>query len=336
MAADASSAPLLEARDLRKHYAVSHGWLRRASLRAVDGVSFAIGRGETLGVVGESGSGKSTLGRCLIRLEEPTAGRVLFDGTDMTALPAPRLRRLRRRFQMVFQDPYDSLNPRMTVGDAVLEPVLLHGLAAGADARGRVRERFDLVGLSASLLARYPHQLSGGQQQRAAIARALAADPELVVLDEPTSALDVSVQAQLLNLLRGLQRRLGLSYLFISHDLSVVSYIAGRVLVMYLGRVVEEGPTRALFADPKHPYTFALLSAIPVNEPWERRERIVLRAEPPSPLAAPAGCAFASRCPWAVERCRREPQSLQPVGPDRRVACWRSAAGEIDWTHPEE
>jgi oligopeptide/dipeptide ABC transporter ATP-binding protein len=326
---------LLEARDLRKHYSVPRGVFKRVPLRAVDGVSFAVERGETLGIVGESGSGKSTLGRCLLRFEEPTAGRVLFAGTDVTALAAEPLRRLRRRFQMVFQDPYDSLNPRMTVGDAVLEPIFLHGIASGAEARQRVRERFDLVGLAGSHLGRYPHQLSGGQQQPVAIARALAADPELVVLDEPTSALDVSVQAQLLNLLRALQRRLGLSYLFISHDLSVVSYIAGRVLVMYLGRVVEEGPTRALFSDPKHPYTYALLSAIQVNEPWERRERVVLRAEPPSPLAAPPGCAFAQRCPWAVERCRREPQALQPIGPGRRAACWSSAAGEITWAKPE-
>ncbi len=326
---------LLKVSDLRKSYAVSGGAFRRQTLLAVDGVSLTVRPGETLGVVGESGSGKSTLGRCLLRLEEPSGGRVLFQGTDLTALSSGRLRPLRRHLQMVFQDPADSLNPRMTAGEAVLEPIILHRLLGASAARRRVAELFEMVGLAEVHLARYPHQLSGGQQQRVAIARALASNPTFMVLDEPTSALDVSVQAQLLNLLRDLQRRLALSYLFISHDLSVVSYMAGHVAVMYLGRIVEEGPTRQLFADPRHPYTRALLSAVPVNAPWEQRERIVLRGEPPSPLGRPAGCLFASRCPWAVERCRAEPQALEVIAPGRRVACWRSAAGEIDWAAPE-
>ncbi len=301
----------------------------------MDGVSLAVRPGETLGVVGESGSGKSTLGRCLLRLEEPSAGRVVFQGTNLMGLPGDRLRALRRRMQMVFQDPADSLNPRMTAGQTVMEPMGLHGLAHGAAARRRTVELFGMVGLSDAHLDRYPHQLSGGQQQRVAIARALAPQPDFIVLDEPTSALDVSIQAQLLNLLRDLQKRLGLSYLFISHDLSVVRYMANRVAVMYLGRIIEEGPTQELFADPRHPYTRALLSALPVDAPWERPERIVLRGEPPSPLNVPRGCPFAPRCPWALPPCHAESQPLQPVGPGRSAACWRSAAGEIDWTRPE-
>jgi oligopeptide/dipeptide ABC transporter ATP-binding protein len=234
--------------------------------------------------------------------------------------------------QMVFQDPADSLNPRMPVGKTVLEPLLLYGVTDGTRAWQRVMELFELVGLSETHRSRYPHQLSGGQQQRVAIARALATDPHFIVLDEPTSALDMSIQAQLLNLLRDLQKRLKLSYLFISHDLSVVSYMARRVAVMYLGRVIEEGPTRLLFADPKHPYTRALLSAVPVHTPWEQRERIVLRGEPPSPLNRPFGCLFAPRCPWVVNRCYGEPQPLVSIGSERSVACWRSVAGEIDVT----
>jgi oligopeptide/dipeptide ABC transporter ATP-binding protein len=326
---------LVDAVGLHKHYPVSGGLFRRQLLAAVDGVSVTIQRGETLGVVGESGSGKSTLGRCLLRLEEPSAGRVVFEGTDVTALPRAPLRHLRRRMQMVFQDPSDSLNPRMTAGEAVIEPMVLHGLAAGSAARRRAVELFGLVGLSDTHLDRYPHQLSGGQQQRVAIARALAPEPDFIVLDEPTSALDVSIQAQLLNLLRDLQARLGLSYLFISHDLSVVRYMATHVAVMYLGRVVEQGPTEAVFADPRHPYTRALLSAVPVDAPGEQPQRIVLRGEPPSPLNVPKGCVFAPRCPWARQRCYSEPQALEPLGEHRHAACWRSAAGEIDWTRPE-
>jgi len=324
--------PLLEIRDLSKHYAVPGGAFRRRVLHAVEQVSLRVQPGETVGVVGESGSGKSTLGRCVLRLEEPSAGSVIFRGIELTKLTPHRLRPLRRHLQMVFQDPSDSLNPRMTAGQAVLEPILLHGLAAGLKAWERVAERFRVVGLSEAHLNRYPHQLSGGQQQRVAIARAMAVDPAFVVLDEPTSALDVSVQAQLLNLLRELQRRLGLSFLFISHDLAVVSYMSSRLAVMYLGRIVEEGPTRQVFGDPRHPYTRMLLSAVPVNVPWEARERITPRGEPPSPLSVPPGCPFAARCPWAVDRCRVEPQALQPIGDERTVACWRSAAGEIDWT----
>ncbi len=321
---------LLAVRKLSKDYTVATGLFRRRPLRAVDNVSLTISSGDTLGVVGESGSGKSTLGRCLLLLEKPSSGSITFQGVDLTQVSRTRLRSLRRHMQMVFQDPADSLNPRMPVGKTVLEPLILYGIAHGAKARQRVVELFELVGLSKTHLDRYPHQLSGGQQQRVAIARALATDPQFMVLDEPTSALDVSIQAQLLNLLRHLQKRFALSYLFISHDLSVVSYMTHRVVVMYLGCVVEEGPTRLLFTSPQHPYTRALLSALPVHAPGEQRERIILRGESPSPLYRPGGCLFAPRCPWVVPRCHAEPQTLLPIGAERRVACWRSMAGEID------
>jgi oligopeptide/dipeptide ABC transporter ATP-binding protein len=327
---------LLAVESLSKSYRVRGPGFGRRDLTAVDGVSLGLDAGETLGVVGESGSGKSTLARCILQLERPTAGRVGFDGRDLTALAGRDLRRLRRHLQMVFQDPAASLNPRLRVGYAVAEPLRLHGLRAGdARVRERVEELFGWVGLGGEHVKRYPHQLSGGQQQRVALARALACEPRLIALDEPTSALDVSVQAVLLALLRQLQARLGLAYLFISHDLAVVSALAGRLVVMYLGQVVEEGPTAELLARPRHPYTRALVSAVPRDTPWAEPARLVVTGEPaagPRPLP---GCRFTPRCPWALERCRAEPQRLQPVGPGRAAACWRAAAGELPaWPSP--
>jgi len=276
---------------------------RRSLLHAVDGVSFAIWPGETVALVGESGSGKTTTALCVLRLEEPTGGRVLFEGEDLTARSASELRRLRRRIQIVFQDPTESLNPRRSVGDTLREPIETHRLAEGAAARGRVGELLELVGLQPDHARRYPHQLSGGQRQRVCIARALATDPSLVVLDEPTSALDVSVQAQILNLLRELQREIDLTYLFITHDLGVVRHLADRVLVMYAGQIVEAAPTAELFERPLHPYTRALLDAVPVDSPVERRTRAVLAGEPYSAFDPAPGCRFAGRCPWAAAEC---------------------------------
>jgi oligopeptide transport system ATP-binding protein len=294
--------PLLRVDELTKQYRVRVGG-RRSLLHAVDGVSFAIWPGETVALVGESGSGKTTTALCVLRLEEPTGGRVLFEGEDLTARSASELRRLRRRIQIVFQDPTESLNPRRSVGDTLREPIETHRLAEGAAARGRVGELLELVGLQPDHARRYPHQLSGGQRQRVCIARALATDPSLVVLDEPTSALDVSVQAQILNLLRELQREIDLTYLFITHDLGVVRHLADRVLVMYAGQIVEAAPTAELFERPLHPYTRALLDAVPVDSPVERRARAVLPGEPYSALDPAPGCRFAGRCPWAAAEC---------------------------------
>jgi oligopeptide/dipeptide ABC transporter ATP-binding protein len=294
--------PLLRVDELTKKYRVRVGG-RRSLLHAVDGVSFAIWPGETVALVGESGSGKTTTALCVLRLEEPTGGRVLFEGEDLTARRASELRRLRRRIQIVFQDPTESLNPRRSVGDTLREPIETHRLAEGAAARGRAGELLELVGLQPDHARRYPHQLSGGQRQRVCIARALATDPSLVVLDEPTSALDVSVQAQILNLLRELQREIDLTYLFITHDLGVVRHLADRVLVMYAGQIVEAAPTAELFERPLHPYTRALLDAVPVDSPVERRTRAVLPGEPYSALDPAPGCRFAGRCPWAAAEC---------------------------------
>lgn len=321
--------PLLHVEGLKKYYPVRSGFRSRASVHAVDGVSFTIGPGETLGLVGESGSGKSTIGRCILRLEEPTAGRILFAGRSVTDLRARDLRALRRHAQIVFQDPYDSLNPRMTVGALVTEPLLLHKLCSRREASSRAKELFAQVGLKQEFFNRYPHQLSGGQNQRVSIARALATGPRLLVLDEPTSALDVSVQAKLLNLLGQLQADLGLSYLFISHDLAVVNYLASQVAVLYLGQIVEIGSRDTLFARPEHPYTRALMSALPGENP-ARRERIVLAGEIPSALNPPGGCRLASRCPYAVAACRELAQPLNPIGSGHLVACHRSLAGELD------
>jgi peptide/nickel transport system ATP-binding protein/oligopeptide transport system ATP-binding protein len=312
-----SEVPLLAVRDLVKHYSADGLFARgRAPVRAVDGVSFEVGQAETLALVGESGCGKSSVGRTILRLQEPTAGEVRFEGVDVFGLDRTALRRLRRRMQIIFQDPYGSLNPRMTVGAAIAEGIEIHRLAAGPEIGRRVGALLEEVGLDPDYRQRYPHEFSGGQRQRIGIARALAVEPRFIVCDEPVSALDVSVQAQVLNLLADLQRDRGLSYLFIAHDLAVVRQIAQRAAVMYLGRIVESGPTEALLATPRHPYTVALLSAVPEPDPGRRRSRIVLRGDLPSPSSPPPGCPFHTRCfhPARNERCRTEAPVLRPVG----------------------
>lgn len=318
------SAPLLEAHDLVKHFVARRSVFGRptALVKAVDGLSFSVRAGETLALVGESGSGKSTVGRLVLRLIEPTAGKVIFDGREVFDLDPEALRAFRREAQFVFQDPYASLNPRMTVEQMLTEPLALHALVPPAGRRERVGELLRMVGLEARLARRYPHEFSGGQRQRLVIARALAVEPKLIVCDEPVSALDVSIRAQVLNLLRDLQRRLGLAYIFISHDLAVVKHIADRVAVMYLGRIVESAPADELFASPRHPYTRALLSAIPVPTPRAGRERIILQGDVPSPLAPPPGCHLHLRCPYVIDRCRTERPALVADG-EHATACHR-------------
>jgi len=318
-----NGGPLLTVTELVKHYAAGGLFSRPGPpVRAVDGVSFEIACGETLGLVGESGCGKSTVGRTILRLQEPTSGSTVFDGVDVFALGRVELRRLRRRMQIVFQDPYGSLNPRMRIGDAVAEGIEIHRLATRSEIPKRVAGLLEEVGLDPGYARRYPHEFSGGQRQRVGIARALAVEPSFVVCDEPVSALDVSVQAQVLNLLVDLQRRRGLSYLFIAHDLAVVRQVAHRVAVMYLGRIVETGPIEALLNTPRHPYTVALLSAVPEPDPAGQKQRIVLPGDPPSPSAPPSGCPFHPRCfhPAKSDRCRTALPLLRPVV-SSQVAC---------------
>jgi oligopeptide/dipeptide ABC transporter ATP-binding protein len=319
---------LLEVTGLTKHFPIRKGLFSRVAgqVRAVDGVSFHVRKGETLGLVGESGCGKTTTGRCILRLIEPTSGSVRFEGQEVTTLGRDALRAMRRRMQIVFQDPYSSLNPRLTIGSMLAEPLEIHGLAKGAKARERIAELLTLVGLSPDHARRYPHEFSGGQRQRLGIARALAVEPQLVVLDEPVSALDVSIQAQIINLLQDLQRRIGLTYLFVAHDLSVVEHISDRVAVMYLGRIVEMADRDTLYADPRHPYTKSLLSAVPVPDPDRRSQRIVLKGDVPSPARPPSGCHFHPRCFLAEQvgglaRCGTEDPALREVSPGHWVAC---------------
>jgi oligopeptide transport system ATP-binding protein len=319
---------ILEVRNLVKHFQVSTGFFGGAAgtVKAVDGVSFSIRRGETLGLVGESGCGKTTTGRCILQLELATSGEVIFQGKDLATLSGPELRRMRRKIQVIFQDPYSSLNPRMTVGQIIGEPLAVHGIVPGRGARvTRVRELLSHAGLLPAMADRYPHELSGGQRQRVGIARALAMEPELIVCDEPVSALDVSIQAQIINLLEDLQSRFGLTYLFVAHDLSVVRHISDRVAVMYLGKIVEITDRKSLYESPQHPYTKALLSAVPIPDPLVEagRERIVLGGEVPSPLNPPSGCVFHPRCPIAIDECRRVIPDLREISPDHRAACIR-------------
>ena len=320
---ESSNDLLLEVQGLRKHFAVEQGWLGRSGgkVLAVDGVSFGIASGETLGLVGESGCGKSTTGKLILRLQDPTAGRILWRGQPIEALSQSQMRPVRRELQAVFQDPYSSLNPRIRAADIVAEPLRNFEVLSDATANERVAQLFQRVGLRPDQMVRYPFEFSGGQRQRLGIARALSVQPKLIVCDEPVSALDVSVQAQVINLLMDLQREFHLSYLFIAHDLAVVEHISHRVAVMYLGKIVEIAPKKAIFTRPLHPYTEALLDAVPVPDPTVRRQRRVLAGDVPSPMNPPAGCRFHTRCPSAEDRCRLEEPPLQQVQPGQWVAC---------------
>ena len=325
-AAAVAAEPLLRVEDLSMHFPIYAGVLRRkvGVVRAVDGVSFSVRRGETLGLVGESGCGKSTTGRAILRLYEPTAGRVFFEGREIAHLKGEALRRMRPRMQMIFQDPQASLNPRMTVGSIIAEPLTEHGLLRGRALQEKVESLLDAVGMNPRFADRYPHEFSGGQRQRIGIARALALDPSFIVCDEPIAALDVSIQAQVVNLLEALQQRLGLTYLFISHDLSMVRHIAQSVAVMYLGGVVELAPRDLLYGAPKHPYTQALLSAVPTPNPRveAQRKHIILTGDVPSPANPPSGCRFRTRCPVAQPRCAEAPPPLRKLADGRQVACF--------------
>jgi oligopeptide transport system ATP-binding protein len=318
------ATPLLEVTDLVKHYAVRGGILRRriGTVHAVDGVSFSVGVGETLGMVGESGCGKSTVARSVLRLVEPTSGSIRLNGVDVTHLGKADLRPHRRSMQIVFQDPFASLNPRMTAGDIVGEPLGVHGLSSGRQRQERVAELFQQVGLRPDQMKNYPHQFSGGQRQRICIARALSLEPSLIVCDEPVSALDVSIQAQVINLLIDLQRKNNFSYLFIAHDLAVVAHISHRVAVMYLGRIVEIAEKRELFANPRHPYTQALLASVPIADPKRKTLKPLVDGDVPSPINPPSGCAFHTRCRYAIDRCKVERPLLAEAGPQHQVACW--------------
>ena len=318
-----AEAPIIEVTDLKKHFPIRKGLLQRAAgtVFAVDGVSFSIKAGETLGLVGESGCGKSTVGRTILRLIEPTGGSIKLDGTDITHLSKTELRPYRRQMQIIFQDPFSSLDPRMSAGDIVAEPMRVHRAVQGGEVNKRVAELFERVGLRKAQMKNYPHQFSGGQRQRIGIARALALHPKLIVGDEPVSALDVSIQAQVLNLMMSLQRELGLAYLFISHNLAVVEHLSHSIAVMYLGRIVEYTDKRTLFTKPLHPYTESLLLAVPVPDPSIKRQKRVLQGDVPSPINPPSGCHFHTRCPYAVDRCRAETPLLREVKPGQMVAC---------------
>jgi oligopeptide/dipeptide ABC transporter ATP-binding protein len=317
------AVPVLQVDGLKKHFPVRKGLLRRTigHVYAVDDVSFTIGPGETLGLVGESGCGKTTVGRAILRLIEPTSGTLRLEGRDITRLGKTELRPYREQMQIIFQDPFSSLNPRMRVGDIVAEPLRIHGNSAKKARRQRVAELFERVGLRVAQMDNYPHQFSGGQRQRIGVARALALNPKLIICDEPVSALDVPIQAQVINLLMDLQREMGLSYLFISHNLAVVEHISHRIAVMYLGRIVEYTDKATLFMRPLHPYTEALLAAVPVPDPVIKRTKRVLEGDVPSPLNPPSGCHFHTRCPYAVARCRSETPSLREVERGHHVAC---------------
>ena len=317
------SEPVLQVRDLKKHFPVRTGLLQRAggTVFAVDGVSFSIDEGETLGLVGESGCGKSTVGRTVLRLIDPTDGEIRIGGNDITKLSKAELRPYRRQMQIIFQDPFSSLDPRMSAGDIVAEPLRVHGIAKGGEVRKLVAALFERVGLRKAQMDNYPHQFSGGQRQRIGIARARALQPKLIVGDEPVSALDVSIQAQVLNLMLDLQKEMGLAYLFISHNLAVVEHISHRIAVMYLGRIVEATDKKTLFTRALHPYTEQLLLAVPVPDPRVKRQKRVLQGDVPSPVNPPSGCHFHTRCPYAVDRCKVESPALREVRPGQLVAC---------------
>ncbi len=326
MASATTDGFLVEVRGLKKYFPITQGVIfqrKVADVKAVDGLDFAIKRGETLGLVGESGCGKSTTGRTILQLYRPTAGAVFFEGKDLAKLEGEELRKMRRHMQMIFQDPYASLNPRMTVGDIIGEPLEVHNLAKGKEKKERVQELLQIVGLNPYFVNRYPHEFSGGQRQRIGVARSLAVNPHFIVCDEPISALDVSIQAQIINLLEELQGKFNLTYLFIAHDLSVVRHISDRIAVMYLGKIVELTDRTALYANPLHPYTKALLSAVPIPDPLieEKRERIILTGDVPSPVHPPSGCRFHTRCPIAIDRCKRDDPEFRDVGGGHWVAC---------------